>query len=713
MVRLHTDGTLLICTYSGLIRYRPEQDTGDILFPNMAVSDVLFDLEGTIWFSTLQSGLIIVPDAEFREWKVPGYTTASAGIRQLTFGEGSVFFASVDGCVRRLDLVSGTQHQYCLETQTDFSTLQYNPDNHNIWFATSNQIYILKNGQIRQVHGSIPPVKDLLFLQDAYLMATSFGLFVQPKSGSPSQRSLITSAWTRQLYQTASGEIFAATDEGIKNYMPGQPLASGWVLCNGLEGQVLGICGNVQGDSVFALAFDGHILRNTADGFVGLTQIPDGFAAQDIRYWNGCIWVATHAGLLTYQLQRAQWDLHRPGSGLAETDIHKIIFHENLIWLATNAGLRCIPVTPGNVTVNPVLYLRSLWIDTVQTSELIDIQISAGQSLTLVPEVAGYRLGNSFHYGYRILELDTNWISVPGTQEGIGIRAMPAGRFTLEMCVLSHSGLPIGNKIILTGYASPPFWQRWWFYLLLGIAAIALTSLIAWIRIRKERLRQKRDMNRLALENDVRLSRQTALTSQMNPHFLFNVLNSIKAYIYGNDRRLAVQYLDDFAILVRKTLDMSKVATVSLREEIEALRVYIGLEAMMLEGGLTWKINIGEHVDTGEIHIPPLLLQPFVENALKHGLRHLNGEKVLNISFELKNDRLVVTITDNGIGRVAATELNRNRHGHVPFSTGSALHRIDLLNASRTSSASLEITDLTDANGNASGTRVTITLVIT
>jgi LytS/YehU family sensor histidine kinase len=187
----------------------------------------------------------------------------------------------------------------------------------------------------------------------------------------------------------------------------------------------------------------------------------------------------------------------------------------------------------------------------------------------------------------------------------------------------------------------------------------------------------------------------------MNPHFLFNVLNSIKGYIYENDKRNAAKYLSDFSSLVRKVLELSSVPTVSLESELEALRLYIDLEAMLLQSDFSYSVEIDDAVDVSGIRIPALLLQPYVENAFKHGLRHKAGEKRLNIFIHLleAEELLLVEITDNGIGRKASAELNaENRGEHQSFATSAMEKRIELLNHERKDVVGVEIRDNFEGN---------------
>ena len=174
------------------------------------------------------------------------------------------------------------------------------------------------------------------------------------------------------------------------------------------------------------------------------------------------------------------------------------------------------------------------------------------------------------------------------------------------------------------------------------------------------------------------------------------MLNSIKGYIYENDKKNAARYLSDFSSLVRKVLELSSLPTVSLEEEIEALKLYIDLEAMLLQRDFEYSIITDENIDLSAVHVPSLLLQPYVENAFKHGLRHKKGPKrlIIRIQMNYSDGLLIIEITDNGIGRNAAELLNtQNRGEHQSFASSAMEKRIQLLNFEKKDVVGVEIRD--------------------
>lgn len=203
----------------------------------------------------------------------------------------------------------------------------------------------------------------------------------------------------------------------------------------------------------------------------------------------------------------------------------------------------------------------------------------------------------------------------------------------------------------------------------------------------------------------------TALKSQMNPHFIFNSLNSIKLYIIDNDKDNAVYYLNKFSKLIRKILASTRVKEISLEEELDILKLYVGIENIRFENKINLKINVDPNLDIGTVKLPSLILQPFLENAIWHGLPSKKGEKILRIDLFKNSPFLKIIIEDNGIGRVEAARL-KNQKVHGKKSIGIELTKERLRNFSKDyeNDYSIEFIDLYDEGEFAKGTRVSLNI---
>jgi LytS/YehU family sensor histidine kinase len=209
---------------------------------------------------------------------------------------------------------------------------------------------------------------------------------------------------------------------------------------------------------------------------------------------------------------------------------------------------------------------------------------------------------------------------------------------------------------------------------------------------------------KLMLESDLNKSLLSSIKSQMNPHFIFNALNTIQAYIFINDKQNATCYLSKFSKLTRAILEMSDKDEVFLSEELSALRLYLDLEKIRFQDDFQYEINT-HSLNIDSIKIPSMLIQPYVENAVKHGLLHATGEKKVSITIQQIEKQLFVEIDDNGIGRKRAEELRIQRDKfHEGFSTQANEKRLRLL--SHNTQVVVKYIDKIDVNGQATGTTV-------
>ena len=235
--------------------------------------------------------------------------------------------------------------------------------------------------------------------------------------------------------------------------------------------------------------------------------------------------------------------------------------------------------------------------------------------------------------------------------------------------------------------------------LLIGALLLALFTLMLYILYRQNQL--KNDKKMLTLE-------QTMLRSQMNPHFLFNSLNSIKLYIINNEKKNAVHYLNKFSKLVRKILEASSLKEIPLAEELETVELYMTIENIRFSNEIQFKIIIDEDIDPHIIKIPSLILQPFLENALWHGLSSKDGDKSISLQISREKDGYInISITDNGVGREIAEKLKESKILKRK-SVGIDITQERLANFSKDyqNTFELEILDLFNEQGAASGTKV-------
>jgi LytS/YehU family sensor histidine kinase len=239
------------------------------------------------------------------------------------------------------------------------------------------------------------------------------------------------------------------------------------------------------------------------------------------------------------------------------------------------------------------------------------------------------------------------------------------------------------------------------------VGSVLFLILLAYFIFSSYKLRQQKyqaDLEKQSLETEQRM-----LRSQMNPHFIFNSMNSIQGYISGNDNFTAMTYLSKFAQLMRGILENSRQAMISLEEEINTLNLYIELEQLRFQNKFEFKLEVDPGLNPESSFIPPMLVQPFAENAIKHGLKNKDRDGQLKIAFKKKDQLLECVIEDNGVGREKANSLNvTGNKDHQSLGMQVTRERLDGLKKEKNLNSDLSIMDLVNENGEALGTRVVV-----
>lgn len=243
-----------------------------------------------------------------------------------------------------------------------------------------------------------------------------------------------------------------------------------------------------------------------------------------------------------------------------------------------------------------------------------------------------------------------------------------------------------------------------------ALAASVMSILVLLIRFGVHQIRREEQL-KLAFEKQLSKVEMGALRSQMNPHFIFNCLNSIDYYILKNETEKASDYLNRFSRLIRLILQNSRTQQVNLKDELEALKLYIEMESLRFQGQFDYVIKVQKGLTPVNYEIPPMLLQPYVENAIWHGLLHSERPGRLDIVLSLEEKNLICYITDNGIGRDVSQQMN-GKSSLKTWSMGTKIteDRLALFEKLYHNEATVNIIDLLDPTGQACGTRVELSI---
>lgn len=298
-------------------------------------------------------------------------------------------------------------------------------------------------------------------------------------------------------------------------------------------------------------------------------------------------------------------------------------------------------------------------------------------------------------------------------QRSVNFAGLPPGQYSFQVQATSD-GETFSEPIKASFSIKIPFWQNGRFQFAAGFFVLGLIFLFARNRIRQVRKTEQARREKLEMQNHLLQLEQKALQLQMNPHFIFNALNSIQSLVSTGDTASARQELNAFAKLMRSILNNSRKQTISLQEEADTLEQYLRLEQFCQQNKFDFSIQLPENVDAAEVELPPMLLQPFVENAVVHGVSHLKYAGKIEVAFQLDTAKelLECRILDNGIGREKAALLRQERTpGHASVAVEVTRERLEALKNGQTYEV-LDYSDLTDSEGKIVGTQVIVRLPV-
>jgi ligand-binding sensor domain-containing protein len=405
------------------------------------------------------------------------------------------------------------------------------------------------------------------------------------------------------------------------------------------------------------------------------------------------------------------FDVNNYGGGITEiktnaSDIFDIEYYNTNLMLATPEGLLVLKYSKNNTPPgNPPFVMNAILVNNIRlnTENLLNLS-SDQQQIDINYSILSYSSVSANELYYRINNQE--WVKCDAGSRTLKLAGLSSGDYSLEFKF--GNGTPVSK---IRFQIAPPWWKHPLMYVAMVVFVIVLIYFIYRYLLRIQEKKNRQITERLELERNFDRSVLTAIRSQMNPHFFFNALNTIQSYIFENDRQNAGNYLSKFSKLTRMVLEMSGRDLVTLSEETDALQLYLELEKARFTADFSFEMHFADNVDKELIRIPPMLLQPYVENAVKHGLLHKKGKKNLTLNFSREQQLLTVEITDNGIGRKRSLELNKIRsEHHESFSSEANQKRLELLNKGRTNKLGVEYIDKTDDHGMALGTTVIITI---
>ena len=429
------------------------------------------------------------------------------------------------------------------------------------------------------------------------------------------------------------------------------------------------------------------------------------------------IWVATNHGISVISdynrfLGKANIARFDITDGLLSDEVNFIEVKDGTVFMASSEGVCWVPTNKLLINLTPPpVYITAIYNgdDTLDVTDTLFLDYNySDKRVRFLCEGISLRNSAKLSFRYKLVGSLDYWITTESRE--ITFSNLEPGDYTFMLYALNANGIPSLQPAMLQIHVNTPFTQQWWFYAI--IVFVVIVSLYSLARIRANTIRRKAAKKS---EEEQRMSelRLSALRAQMNPHFIFNAINSIQHYILNKDSDKAYSYLAKFSKLIRLVLDQSQLKTITLKQELEILGLYLELEQLRFEKPIQITLNIDPDIDQSGIRLPGMLIQPYVENAIWHGLLPLQDrDGVLTITITEENDNLMIAIEDNGVGRSASggTQKDPERRSYGMMITGE---RLKLMGRGEFNVNRVAVIDRTDENGNPRGTRVEITISLT
>jgi streptogramin lyase len=434
----------------------------------------------------------------------------------------------------------------------------------------------------------------------------------------------------------------------------------------------------------------------------------------------------TTIGVITYisdadGYQRQKFDWLGPIAIDGKGDLYFGAYNKD----QTTGGLDIVYPEKYSSAITSSVYLRSLSINqkpfylSTGVNNLEELSLRYNQNtISIETGIIDYYANGKGHIRYKLKGGDNeeDWQYGPAYYS-IRYEKLSPGKYELVLQASNAANefnSPVKTLVI---NVSPPFWQTWWFWITAIICIVTIFyNAIRWRmkqKFRKQLERSEKERQMAELKQKATELEMQALRAQMNPHFIFNSLNSINRFILQNERTQASEYLTKFSKLVRMILQNSQASLITLDSELESLGLYLNLEALRFNYHFDYKISVPKELDSSALQVPPLILQPYVENAIWHGLMHKEEKGQLEIKITEEDDHLYFKITDNGIGRKKASELaSKSATKHKSMGLRITAHRIAMMQNSNGVESPVTINDLANTDGSAAGTEVVIKMPV-
>jgi hypothetical protein len=672
-----------------------------LLFNKFYISSYLQDAENNLWLATLGKGILFIPNTKVLSFKNQTELEDEVFTRIIST-DNKIWIATQSG---KIFEYNGTQFSLIYnQNETKINILKLDQKEENLILNGPDLPYSfnLANKKITPFI-QMGSLKEIDYINDSIvLFATNknlvfYNIFHNKIISSQFKTPENVGRTSSVFYQESENKIWLST---LKGLMILSELESPQVLSNIFPTSII-----QHNNSIWVATKDKGIYEFKNGEIAKHLSIKNHLSSNviyKIIAYKNQLFISHENGIQVFNLESKKSLFFNKTDGLFTNRVTDFTIQNDIVWIITNKGIQFFNYTEieknlarPNIIISNILVNKSPINFNIKKTSHFNYNENKIEIRFLT---TSYHHQGLLKYAYKINGFTDKWQYRNFRDNSVDFISLQPGDYTFTVKSISENGIesePISYHFII----NPPFWETWWFYTILGCLFIGATIIIYRYELKKQR-------RKIELQNELNASKLIAIQSQMNPHFIFNAITSIQDLILKGDIDNSYNYIIKFSKLVRQTLNFSDKEFIDIEEEIELLKTYLELEKLRFKADFEFTINTNNAED---IKVPPMLIQPFVENAIKHGLLHKDGLKKLDISFKM-NNTLHCTVKDNGVGRKKAQEIKaRQQKNHQSFSVNATKIRFDIMKNHYKQSLGVFYTDL-EENGEAIGTKVVINM---
>ncbi|MEO6000170.1 MAG: two-component regulator propeller domain-containing protein [Chitinophagaceae bacterium] len=730
-----------------ITHYGSGKDTDDGL-PDRGIWSAFTSREGVLWIGTANGNLYRIDPLH---QNIPHYPSpGNSRVESFLEEAGTLWIGTEEGLFRK-DLTTGIIKRFLHDTLNPASLcsnyIQYilKDREGKIWIATKGGLDLLnKDNQTFTHYQPDPKVSSSLsatgvnFIYEdpeaKLWIATEKGLNLMDRNTGKFRsyfidpdNTVLGSNCITYVLKDRQGKFWVGSWFGLylfnqqngtfKEYLKGK---SSYSICEDSRGNLW--VGSVDGLHLYNRASDRFLHFTDSSSLAGITEVYN--IAEDNQE---NLWLYSSAGLVKLNPERNKTSLYSKNYGVKGEEMEfsscykspqgRLYFSDQSGYFALFPDQLSGNSKPPEIAFTD-FYLADQLVKPGKEGPLMEplsrakeIRLHHDQNIFSFYFTAfHYSDPQSNHHLYKLENYDKEWRQSGSERRGYYLN-VPPGRYVFKVKAATSNGVWAEKSINVI--ITPPWWSTWWFRIMAAFLVFAIFyGIIRWQMHQKFRVqleRSEKEKQLIEFQRQKGMLEMQALRAQMNPHFIFNCLSSINKFILKNESQSASDYLTKFSRLIRMVLNHSKQAFVTLEDELEMLRLYLEMERLRFQQSFDYNIVLKNEMDAECIFIPPLLLQPFAENAIWHGLMHKKGQGHLEIALSTENKILTCIITDNGIGRTKAGLLkSKSAEKQKPLGLQITAERLALLNQELGAQTIFDIEDIADDAGNAAGTRVVL-----